>query len=336
MPKDVPKRDFVKLLARRVVAEYSDDQCSQHAASIAYHVLFSLFPLAIVLAGASSLILHATGSREHAIDTIVAQLPLSESGDSQIRKLLLDATSGTAGLGLIAIVGLIYSASGMMSAMRSALNQAWDVEQPRPFLKGKLVDLGLVFTVATLGFGSLAITIAARFLTSHGLLPGWASWLSSLFLPLALAFGVTLYLYRVIPAAEVKLRDAWPAALLVGTLTVVLQNLFSLYVSSFANYNAIYGSLGAVIAFMFFVYLAAQILLLGAEIASEWPRARLELERDGLPQPKPSGDPIDVQIRAAMRGLWVHRGDAPPSEREGGSGPRASPGGQPPEGSEDR
>ena len=145
----------------------------------------------------------------------------------------------------------------MMTALRTALNQVWDVEQPRPFLKGKLIDLGLVFAVATLGLGSLALTIAARFLGAHAALPGAAAWAASLLVPFLLAFGVCLFLYRIIPAARVRVRDAWPVALLVAVLLVLLQNLFALYVGNFAHYNAIYGSLGAVIAFMFFVYLAA-------------------------------------------------------------------------------
>lgn len=324
MPKNVSRLDFLKVLARRSLSEFSDDQCSQHAASLAYHVLFSLFPLAIVLAGASSVVLHATGSQGNVVDTIVGQLPLSESGDAQIRKLLLGATSSTASLGLIAIVGLIYSASGMMSAMRAALNQAWDVEQTRPFLKGKVIDLGLVFAVATLGLTSLGITIAARFLTSHGLLPGWVSWLSSVILPLALAFGVILYVYRVIPAAEVKVRDAWPASLFVAILIVALQNLFSVYLGNFANYNAVYGSLGAVIAFMFFVYLAGQILLLGAEIASEWPRVRAHLERHGMPPPGPS-EPLQIRVRTTVRGLWIQTEESIPLEQESESDRPGSP-----------
>lgn len=100
-----------------------------------------------------------------------------------------------------------------------------------------------------------------------------------------------------------RVRDAWPAALLVAVLLGLLQNLFAVYVGNFAHYNTIYGSLGAVIAFMFFVYLAAELFLLGAEIASEWPNVRRELEHGDTPQDRP---PLASQIRAALRGLWVH------------------------------
>jgi membrane protein len=298
------RRDFAARLLRRSLAEFAQDRCAQHAAAIAYHVLFSLFPLAIVVAGASSLILHATGSRARLIDTIVSNLPLSASGARDIRELLLGATSSTTGLGLIAIIGLVYSAGGMMTALRTALNQAWDVEQARPFLKGKLIDLGLVAAVATLGLGSLALTVAARFLSAHAGGPGWASWAASILVPLVLAFGVSLLLYRIVPAADVRVGDAWPAALLVAVLLVLLQNLLAVYVGNFARYNAIYGSLGAVIAFMFFVYLAAGLLLLGAEIASEWPRVWQELERGAT---APGAPPLTAQLKAALRGLWFRR-----------------------------
>jgi membrane protein len=300
----VRRKDFAVQIVRRSLAEFADDRCPQLAASIAYHVLFSLFPLAIVAAGATSLVVHATGSRAALVDSIVRNVPLSASGDEQLRHLLLGATSKTAGLGLLGAVGLVYSASGMMAALRVALNAAWDVEDVRPFLKGKLIDLGLVFLVATLAFGSLGLTIALRFADRRASgVPGAgsAAWAVSVAVPLVVGFTVVLFLYRVVPAAEVRLGDAWPAALLVSVLLVAAENLFALYVGHFADYNAVYGSLGAIIAFMFFVYLASELFLLGAEAASEWPRVRAEFARGEVPQ---AGAPLGEQVRGALRGLW--------------------------------
>ena len=309
MERDVSRREFATQLVQRSLAEFLDDRCPQLAASISYHVLFSIFPLLIVAAGATSLIVHATSSQETLVDSIVRNIPLSASGDRQLRQLLVGATSKTAGLGLVAVVGLVYSASGMMAALRTALNEAWDVEDVRPFLKGKLIDVGLVFVVATLALGSLGLTIALRFAGHHAAsagVPGvsWASWLVSVAVPLVVGFGVTLFLYRVVPAAKVTLSDAWPAALFVALALVLAENLFALYVGHFANYNAVYGSLGAVIAFMFFVYLASDVFLLGAEVASEWPRVRRALERGEKPQP---GPPLREQVKDGLRGLWVRR-----------------------------
>jgi membrane protein len=308
-PRRVSARAFAPQIAQRAVAEFSADHCAQLAASVAYHVLFSVFPLAIVLAGVFGIVVHATGSRADVVDTIASNVPLSASGDRELRRLLDGATGGLSALGLFGIVGLVYAASGMMAAIRVALNAAFDVAERRPFLRGKLVDLGLVLVAAVVALASLGITIAVRWAAGDaaggdvGLGSGWAEWLLGVVVPLAGAFGISLFLYRLVPPIDVALRDVWPAALFVACAFVAMENLFAVYVANFANYNAIYGSLGAVIAFMFFVYLSALVFLLGAEVASEWPRVRERLERGEVPE----RSPLQVQVRQMLEGLWVQR-----------------------------
>lgn len=239
------RRGFALRLLRCSLAEFVDDSCPQLAASIAYHVLFSLFPLTMVVAGAASVVLNATGSRAAAVDAVVRNLPLSAHGAQQLKGLLLGATTNTAALGVIGFVGLVYAATGMMAALRTALNHAWDVEEARPFLKGKLVDLGLVALVATLGLGSLALTVAAGLLDEVGGLPGWAAGALRIAFPFVVVLGTVLFLYLFVPAAPVRLAEVWPAATLVAVLVVAAQNLFAIYLRNFSHYNAIYGSLGA-------------------------------------------------------------------------------------------
>ena len=319
--RPVRARDFIPQLAQRSIAEFIADHCPQYAAAIAYHVLFSLFPLAIVLAAIFGIVVSATGTRADVVDTIVNYIPLSESGDQQLRKLLEGATGNLSALGLVGLVGLVYAASGMMAAIRLALNQAWDVTQFRPFLRGKLIDLALLLVTAVLALCSLGATIAVR-TAGHvagrigvDLGSGWVGWLLGLIVPLVLGFGVVLFLYRVVPASEVRLADAWPGALLVASIWVVLENLFAVYVEHFGNYNAVYGSLGAVIAFMFFVYLTSLVFLLGAEVASEWPRVRERIARGETPE---EGPPLPQQLRGIVKGLWVE-------QRREGPRPRGEP-----------
>jgi membrane protein len=306
MDAAVSKRAFGARLVRRSLAEFTDDHCPQLAASISYHVLFSIFPLAIVTAGVTGLVLHATGSQTDTVDSIVGNIPLSADGRDQLRRLLLGATGNLSALGLAGVAGLVYSASGMMAALRTALNEAWDVTDQRPFLRGKLVDLGLVFVVALLSLASLGLTILLHVVGGGG----WFAF--SYVVPLVLGFAVVLFLYRVVPASEVRIADAWPAALFVAVAFMVVENLFAFYVGHFANYNAVYGSLGAVIGFMFFVYLTSQLFLLGAEAASEWPRVRLELAQGSVGSG--SRAPLGQQARAALLGLWARpRAEEPDS-----------------------
>jgi membrane protein len=312
------RKDLTIHLTERTFSEYSADRESQFAASISYHVLFSLFPLAIVVTAAFGVVSRLTGVRGSAINSIVDTLPLSSSGASSVRHLLEGATGSYSSLGFLGLIGLVWAASGMMTAVRNALNAAWKVEPHRPYLKGKLVDIGLVFTAALGAIVSLGLTIAVRIIADQDrllgsvLASGWAEWLLGVAAPLVYAFVLAFLLYRYIPAAKVESRFAWPPALAVACVYVLAQNLFALYLSHFGHYNAVYGSLGAAVALMFFVYLAASVFLLGAELTSEWPRARRAFERGAVEQ----GPPFTVQVRRFVRGLWMSEPHEDEKERE--------------------
>jgi membrane protein len=297
-------------LARHSISEFRDDHCPQYASSIAYHVLFSIFPLAIVLSAIFGIVVRATGTQGDVVQTMIEYVPVSASGEEDLRRLLEGATGGLSALGLIGISGLVYAASGMMSSIRSALNEAWEVDEPRPLLKGKLVDVGLVLGSAGLALAAFGITIAVRVAKGTGsgsaFVAGPLSWLLAVIVPLVTAFVVVLFLYRVVPATDVRVKHASAGALLTACGFVLLENVFALYVEHFANYNAVYGSLGAVIAFMFFVYLSSLLFLLGAEIASEWPRVRQRVGHGAAG----TGLPLATKVVRAVRGLWLreHRG----------------------------
>lgn len=310
--------DLLLRLTGRTISKLLEDDGPQLAAAIAYRVLFSIFPLVIVLSGIFGIVVRATGVRADVVDAVVRNVPLDASGEESLRKLLEGATGGDSAVGLVAFVGVVWAASGMMAAIRSALNRAWDVEDPRPFLRGKLVDVALVFAAGLGVLASLALTIAARALggtLARAGVPadsGWAQVAIGALVPLALAFGVTLFLYRAVPAAEVRLEDAWPAALGTAVAFVGAQNLFAVYVDNFANYNAIYGSLGAVIAFMFFVYLASLVFLVGAQAAAALPHVRAE-QRAADPDAA-DGEPFLLQAKRLLKGLWIRTADAPEEE----------------------
>lgn len=78
--------------------------------------------------------------------------------------------------------------------------------------------------------------------------------------------------YRVLPAVFVPWRTVWPGAFVAAVGFEVLQAGFSIYVSNLAHYNRVYGSLGGIVAFLFFVYLASSLYLFGAEVSSEYGR----------------------------------------------------------------
>lgn len=116
-------------------------------------------------------------------------------------------------------------------------------------------------------------------------------------LPLAFSFVIFALVYRFVPNDRISWRDVWPGALLAAFLFEVAKNAFAWYLANFANYSLVCGSLGAVIAFLFWSYLSALILLLGAELASEYsrllglhrePRRLTRVQADKQPLNRPS------------------------------------------------
>jgi membrane protein len=285
---------LVRRVTVRSVQEFLDDHGPQLAAAISFHVLFSLFPLVILMAGIFGIVVTVSGVQADVVDTVVRNAPLSEEGEQDLRRLLEGATGELSALGLLALPGLLWSASGMMGAIRTALALAWDLEERRPFIRGKVVDVSLVLGTALVAVVSIGLTFAARVVEE---IPGVAQ-LSALLVPLVLAFAVVLFLYRVVPARAPRLRDVWPAALFVAVVFVALQHLFAFYVENFGRYNAIYGSLGAVIAFLFFVYLSSNVFLLGAELGAELARVREDL---GL-EPDEKGEKGEMEPQGPDRG----------------------------------
>jgi hypothetical protein len=90
--------------------------------------------------------------------------------------------------------------------------------------------------------------------------------------PIIISLTIFALLFRLVPARDTHLRDTWPGVVVASAGFEAAKAGFSVYLENFSRYDAIYASLGSVIAFLVFVWVAANVLLLGAEVASEYPR----------------------------------------------------------------
>lgn len=294
------RRD-VLLALKRALSDFNSDHCSQMAAGISYYVLFSIFPLAIFLAGISGLILRNEALRAELLDGIVQAFPLSEGeARADIENSIDSLGRGFSLAAVVGLGGLLWSASGMMGALRFALNQAWDADYRRPFVIAKAVDLMMVLGVGLLLGASIAATVVMQVARRvSGELSTWLGPLGSgatlsvelvaLLVPLAISFATFLVIFKIVPSVRTSFANIWPGALLAAVLFEVVKNGFAVYLNYFGNYDAVYGSLGAALAFLFFVYVSANVLLLGAEMAAEWPRVTHGWYDDVPATPSPDG-----------------------------------------------
>jgi membrane protein len=297
-------------LTERSVDAFFNHRCSQLAASISYYALLSIFPAAILMAAIFGAVIGDDEARSDVINFLFDNLPLSEGqGRGDLEKVVDGVTRNTGALGVVGLLGLLYSASALMGAVRNSLAIVWDAERQRPPLRAKALDLLLVLGLGLLIGLSFAATVVRGFAVDLGQDLGVAGRVMDAalgafgflipFLLSLIAFAVVLL---VVPFPRPRLRDVWPGVLLAAVGFELAQRGFTLYLEHFGDYSAVYGSLGAVIIFLVFIYIAAIVFLLGAEYAVLWPRVRRG-EFDGTGEGRPLGE----EIRRFLRGLVFER-----------------------------
>ncbi len=267
-------------------------RASQYAAAMSYYALLSIFPAAIVLAAVAGFALDDPDARQEVIDFLFRELPLSddEQGRSDVESLVRSVSNNYGTLGIIGALGLLFSASALFSSARLAIDAIFGGRVSRGYLRGKALDLGFVLSLGALFVLSFAATLLSRIQPDIGegvlsVIEGIVTF-GNFIVPALLAALTFTVAYMRLSVHRQRFRDVW-VGVLVATLGIeVLKVGFSVFVTSIANYSSIYGSLGAVIAFMVFTYLAAIVFLIGAEIASLWPEVRDgDHDPDGEPGP---------------------------------------------------
>ena len=305
---------LLRTLARVVpqaIDGYFADRCGQHAAGIAYRVLFSLVPLSIVLVAIFGLVLRNDGLRNDVIGEIIDALPLSESGGADVtREIEKLASPGTA-LGLLGLVVFGWAATGMMASLRAGLEVAMRVERGRPAVRGKLVDVILIVGAAALVLVVVFLNLAQavvfgwiqRPLERLGLDGGIVEQALGKGAPVLVTAGIVLLLYRFVPARRLKLGDAFAGAIVTALLLLAISLVSTLIYDRVQSLSisVVYASLTSALVFLYSVYLGASALLLGAEIAAAWSRPS-----------EPTDESLGHQIRRAALGLFVHQDPPPP------------------------
>lgn len=295
----------LRLLFGNAVPRLLGHRGTQLAAGMSYYALFSVFPTAIVLAAIAGFVLDDPGAREEAVNFLLEELPLSDDqGRNDIESLLDGVTRNSGALGLVGLLALLISASALISAARNSVNVAFEEEARRGALRGKGLDLLLILGVGLLFVLSFAVTLFGQLdIELDGRVGDAIKAMvdaTGVLLPIALAALVFGVLYTVLPTRRPPLRDVWPGVAVAAVGYELLKSGFSFYLENFANYSAVYGSLGAVIAFMFFVYLASLVFLLGAEMAAIWPGVRAGYYD---PDPADPDAPLSERVRSVAAGL---------------------------------
>lgn len=273
-PSEIPSRGW-KDIAWRVYENFQNDRVMLIAAGVTYYALLALFPATAALVSLYGLFTDASTISDH-LRLVSGFLPdgaLEVIGD-QIKRIASQggATLGTAFLGTLALA--LWGANAGTKAIFDALNIIYKEREKRSFFV--LTAWSMVFTIAALVLvllavaGVIAVPVALRLFgvseTSGAALLALLRWP---LLYLAVLFGLAC-LYRYGPS-RTKPQWRWVSwgSAVAGGVWLIASLLLSWYVANFGDYNATYGSLGAVIGFMVWIWLSTMIVLLGGEINAE-------------------------------------------------------------------
>lgn len=249
------------------------------AAALSYYLLLSVFPLLLFLIGTASFFVERETVKEEIVEAFNDVVPLQSDGESDINRAIDGVIDARGPIAIFGLLGLAWSAASFFGALRTALNDAFEVGQSRPFPLQKAMDVAGVIAIGLLFVLSILVTFLLQVVraTTNSLPvigeatgPLWA--ITAFVVPLLISFTAFTVVYKFVPNTEVEWKHALIGAAVPAMLFEVTKFGFSFYLSYFGNYEATYGSFGAVIAFLFWAYLTGIYLILGAEVASEYPR----------------------------------------------------------------
>jgi len=272
-PSEIPPVGWKDILVR-VYANISAHRIMALAAGMTYYSLLAIFPAIAAFVALYGLFADPSTIARH-LDELGGFIP-GGAVDVAREQLTRLAQKGTQSLGLTFIIGLaisLWSANAAMKSLFDTLNIAYQEKEKRGFIKLNVISLcftfgGVLFIVIALGCTVLA-PVALNFIglsNASELLLRFGRWPAMFIL---LALGLAL-IYRYGPSREAaQWRWITHGSAIASLLWLAASALFSWYAANFGKFNETYGSLGAVIGFMTWLWMSALVILLGAEIDAE-------------------------------------------------------------------
>jgi membrane protein len=293
-PSQIPAKGWWQV-SRRAWQEAKTDQVPLLAAGVAFFAFLSLFPAVVAAVLTYGLVADPTQIRRQVEDLSTA-MPAS-GRDLLLQQIdaLTSAPRQSLGIGVaVAVVAALWSASGGVGYLLTAVNLAYDEEETRGFVHRKLLALGMtlgaiVFVLLAIALFAAGTAIGSDLATPLRLLLAAARLLLAIVL-ITVALAVV---YRLGPDRDAP-RFRWiSTGAMVATVIWLIASIgFSIYVETFGNYAKTYGSLAAVVVLMLWLWLTAYAVLLGAEINAE---AEQQTARDttrGKPRPLGERDAV--------------------------------------------
>ena len=262
------------LVAQSAIDSFSVSRGAQAAAGLAYYALFSMFPLLLFLVSALGFVLRTDQVRQQIEELVTQFFPTSQALIIDSLRAVLELRGPAT---IVAALSLLWSGSGFFTILAHHINTAWPGTQARGPVRGRLVALIMVGVLVLLlllltVYNAILQVLSAVSEPLGNLIAFYGPLVDALLsqvVPWVFTFGLYLTLYRLVPRVRVRWREAIIASLLATVLMRIATAAFGFYLrSGLSRYQIVYGSLGSVVALLFWIYLASWVTLFGAHLSA--------------------------------------------------------------------
>ena len=277
---------------RRILRDFSEDECSVRAAALAYYTIFALPPLLILLTLVVGMFWDPADVQQ-SLETQFSSL-VGQEGGQAIREMIArgEQTGSNGPLATILGIGaLLFGSLGAFMQLQGALNRAWEVKPDpkqggvRRFIAKRILSAGMILAVAFLLIVSLAVSAVLSALgSSMTFIPEPALHWADVTVSVAVITVLFAAIFRILPDAEVRWRDVWVGALVTAVLFVIGKFAIGFYLGRSSPGDA-FGAAGALAVILVWVYYAGMIVLFGAEFTQAWAErsgARIRPEKGAI------------------------------------------------------
>jgi len=263
-----------KILTRTFLA-FMDNDLTTAAAAVSYFSMLVLFPMLLLLITIGNSVLGPHAVEQYLVRQVLAFLP---GAQSFVRANLESISNASTSLIVSCLVVVLWASSWMFTVIEKALNRVWGTS-PRSFLHGRAVNIAVMslvwallvasalFTATVSGLRALTERMNLRLGAELTAITGLA-W-QSVFILASVALTIILFtvLYKILPNTHVPFLEALPGAVLAGVLWEGAKLGFAALLPFF-HYDLLYGSIGAGVAVLSWVYLSSIIFLFGAQFTA--------------------------------------------------------------------
>jgi membrane protein len=258
---------------------WNHDNAPRLGAALAYYTLFSFAPLLIIVIAVSGLVFGQDAAQGHIVTEMRGLL--GDAGARALEDMVEHSRKAESGIlaTALAVFTLFLGASGAFVELRGALNVVWDVPESRKprGLKGLIRErlasfamvlvVGFLLLVSLLANAALAASggVLGRYLPQFGAFTHVAGALSSF----AMTTALFALMFKYLPDSRIAWKDVWAGAAITSVLFGLGRHLIGLYLGR-SSFSSIYGAAGSIVVLVVWVYYAAQIFLLGAELTQAW------------------------------------------------------------------